>query len=83
MKRQKGKMPEINRELYKSIKRFDRQQFTSFCTDLYGYGYEDGQNSVPGVDLSQIKEAIASTKGIGEKKLEQIMVNVEKLFINQ
>lgn len=80
MNRQKGKMPEINRELYKSIKKFDRQQFTSFCTDLYKYGYEDGQNSVPGVDLSQIKEAIASTKGIGEKKLEQIMVNVEQLF---
>ena len=80
MNRQKGKMPEINRELYKSIKKFDRQQFTSFCTDLYKYGYEDGQNSVPGVDLTQIKEAIASTKGIGEKKLEQIMENVEKLF---
>ena len=82
MNRQKGKMPEINRELYKSIKKFDRQQFTSFCTDLYKYGYEDGQNSVPGVDLSRIREAIASTKGIGEKKLEQIMANVEELFNN-
>lgn len=80
MNRQKGKMPEINRELYKRIKKFDRQQFTAFCTDLYKYGFEDGRDSVPGVDVNQIKAAVASTKGIGEKKLEQIMANIENAF---
>ena len=80
MNRKKGKMPEITRKDYDKVKKFDRQQFTSVCTDLYKYGYEDGMVSVPVMDLNQIKEAIASTKGIGEKKLEDIMENIKAVF---
>ena len=80
MNRQKGKIPEITRKDYDKVKKYDRQQFTNFCKELYNYGYEDGAASVPEIDIGKIKEAIASTKGIGEKKLEQIMVNVEQLF---
>lgn len=76
----KGKMPEITREMYKSIKKYDRQQFTAFCIDLYGYGFEDGRASVPGIDLKTVYEAIAGTKGIGPKKLEEIKARLEPLF---
>ena len=76
----KGVMPEITREIYKSTKKFDRQQFTSFCTDLYKYGYEDGRNSVPGIDRTRICDAIARIKGIGPKKLEEIKACVEAEF---
>lgn len=75
-----GKMPEITREIYKSVKRFDRQDFQGFCRDLYGYGFEDGRASVPGVDLTAIYEAIGATKGIGPKKLEEIKRNIEGLY---
>lgn len=81
MKRhRKGVMPEITRVTYKSVKKFDRQQFTAFCTDLYSFGYEDGRESVPGVDLSTVYEAIAGTKGIGPKKLEEIKTRLGPLF---
>lgn len=76
----KGVMPEITRVTYKSVKKFDRQQFTAFCTDLYRFGYEDGQESVPGVDLTAVYEAIAGTKGIGPRKLEEIKARLEPLF---
>lgn len=76
----KGKMPEITREMYKSIKKYDRQQFTAFCTDLYGYGFQDGRESVPGVDLEAIMAAIGGTKGIGAKKLEDIRASIEAVF---
>lgn len=76
----KGVMPEITREVYKSVKKFDRQQFTNFCTDLYKFGYEDGRESVPGMDVEKIYEVIASVKGIGPKKLEEIKENIEKIF---
>lgn len=76
----KGVMPEITREVYKGVKKFDRQQFQSFCRDLYGYGFEDGRTSVPGVDLPAIYEAIGSTKGIGPKKLEEIKRSIEAVF---
>ena len=76
----KGVMPEITREVYKGVKKFDRQQFSAFCKDLYNYGFEDGQNSVPGVDTSKIFEAIESTKGIGPKRLEEIKNKINALF---
>ena len=65
---------------YKSIKAFDHQQMENFCTDIYKSGYEGGQASVPGIDLTAIYEAIGSTKGIGPKKLEEIKQNIEATF---
>ena len=76
----KGVMPEITREVYKSVKKFDRQQFTAFCIDLYKFGYEDGRESVSGVDITAVYEAVAATKGIGPKKLEEIKARLEPLF---
>lgn len=76
----RGVMPEITREVYKGIKKCDRQQFQSFCRDLYGYGFEDGRASVPGVDFTAIYEAIGATKGIGPKKLEEIKRSIEAIF---
>lgn len=80
MKRHKqGEMPEITREVYKKVKKFDREQFAKFCMDLYGFGYEDGRASVPGVDADKIVEAIADTKGIGPKRLEEIKEAIDAL----
>ena len=76
----KGVMPEITREIYKEVKKYDRQQFQNFCADLYKFGIEDGRASVPEVDISQVYEAIASTKGIGPKKLEEIKASIDKVF---
>lgn len=76
----KGVMPTITRVTYKSVKKYDRQQFEEFCTDLYKFGYEDGRESVPGVDLTMVYEAIAGIKGIGQKKLGEIKARIEPLF---
>ena len=76
----KGVMPEITREMYKAVKKFDRQQFASFCTSLYGYGFEDGRDSVPGMDVDKLYETIAATKGIGPKKLEELKASIDKAF---
>ena len=76
----KGVMPEITREVYKNVKKFDRQQFTGFCTELYKYGYEDGRESVPGVDVEEVMGAVAIAKGVGKKTLDNIRGCVEQLF---
>lgn len=76
----KGVMPEITREVYKGVKRFDRQQFMAFCTDLYKFGFEDGRESVPGISLAEVYEAVAATKGIGPKKMDEIKAKLEPLF---
>ena len=73
-------MPEITREIYKGVKKYDRQQLANFCKDLYTFGYEDGRESVPGVDVEKICEVIAATKGIGPKKLAEIKANIDAVF---
>ena len=76
----RGKMPEISRKMYKDVKKYDRQQFTAFCVDLYKYGFEDGRESVPGIDLQEVFRAVSETKGIGEKKMAAIKASIEEVF---
>lgn len=76
----KGVMPEITRDIYKGVKKFDSQQFKNFCTDIYKFGFEDGRESVPGIDIEKVLEVISATKGIGPKKLEEIKANIEEVF---
>ena len=76
----KGVMPEITREVYKGVKKFDRQQFAGFCMDLYKFGFEDGKESVPVIDINRIYEVMEATKGIGPKKLEELKTNIEAAF---
>lgn len=70
----------LRREDYKRVKKMDRSQFDGFCKTLYMEGYQDGRKSVPGIDISQVKEAIAETKGIGASRLQAIMDSIEKKF---
>lgn len=51
-----------------------------FCTDIYKSGFQDGRESVPGVDVETIMEAIRSVKGIGAKRLYAIRDSIEAVF---
>lgn len=73
--------PEITRDVYKSVKKFDREKFQEFCTDVYKQGFADGRESVPGVDVVRLYEVIASVPGIGEKRLSRIKEAVEAVFV--
>ena len=79
----KQNKPLFNRKIYKDLKSADRQQMESFLINVYREGYNDGQQSVPGVDLTEIIEAIKTVKGIGEKRLQTIVDVVSRLFENQ
>ena len=70
----------LRREDYKRVKKMDRQEMEEFCKNLYINGYNDGRESVPGIDINQVKDAILETKGIGQNRLESIMESIEKRF---
>ena len=76
----KGVMPEITRKEYEKIKKSDRQEFTAFCERMYKRGYEDGRESVPGVDLEEVMAAVARARGVGKRTLDNIRECVEQLF---
>lgn len=70
----------LRREDYKKVKKMDRQEMEEFCKNLYMNGYNDGRESVPGIDINQVKDAILETKGIGQNRLASIMESIEKRF---
>ncbi len=70
----------LRREDYKRVKRMDRQQFESFCKNIYMTAYEEGRRSVPGIDITEVQKAISETPGIGAKRLEAIMESLNSKF---
>ena len=79
MKKQKDKYL-INRNLYKNIKKYDHQQMEEFLTDVYKNGYQDGRESVPGVELKDVEEALRGTKEIGPVVWQRITERLADLF---
>ena len=69
---------ELNRKEYLKIRKMDHNQMMSWAKKMYDSGFEDGQESVTGLDISLIKKALLSIKGIGEKKAADILVAIEK-----
>lgn len=73
--------PVIDRNTYKNVKHFNREQLIRFCEMIYSDGYNDGRESVPGVDTEQLYKVIASVPGIGEKRMAQIRAAVDAAFV--
>lgn len=70
----------LRREDYKRVKKMDRQQFESFCKNLYMTAYEERRKSVPGIDITEVRKAISETPGIGSKRLQSIMDSLNRKF---
>lgn len=80
MKRRNNGRYTTTREIYKSVKKYDHTQFDEFCTRVYAEGYKDGAASVPGVDIKEVMERIATVRGIGTGKKNMIRDAIEDLF---
>lgn len=74
----------LTREKYKSIKKMDHNQMQQFVVEIYKNGYADGKEASESkaVDLETLKEAISTSKGVGNVVYKNIMEKVEALFRN-
>ena len=68
----------INRKEYQAIKKKDHNQMNLYLQEIYKNGYTDGVESVPGIDIAEIKKTLLSVKGLGEKRVEAILTAFEK-----
>ena len=71
----------INRKEYQGIRKMDHNQMNLYIQSIYKSGYTDGVKSVPGIDIAEIKKALLSVKGLGEKKVEVILAALEKELV--
>lgn len=65
----------IDRNTYKNIKKMNREELTRF---ILKYGDELLVNEGSTIDLPSLQEELSKIKGIGGKRLEEIMAVIEK-----
>lgn len=79
--------PLLDRNLYKTIKRMDRETLQGLIQDIYESGRKKGLSEVgidePSddahtLDLREVEKEIRAIRGIGEKRAEEIMSIFEK-----
>ena len=68
----------IDRDTYKKIKKMNREELTKF---ILRYGDELMGSEDKTIDLQALQEELSKIKGIGDKRLEEIMVVIEE-FLN-
>ena len=71
-------MPEqkiIDRDTYRAIKKMSREDLQAF---LMRYANELLENDGKSVDLREVEEDLPQIKGIGDKRIEEIMAVIEK-----
>ena len=77
----------INRKEYQAIKKKDHNQMNAYLQNIYKNAYMDGfkvgTESVPGIDIAEIKEVLLGIKGLGVKRVEAILMALEKEFENE
>ena len=68
----------IDRDTYKRIKKMNREELTKF---ILKYGDELLGVEEKTIDLPALQAELSKIKGIGDKRLEEIMVVIE-IFLN-
>lgn len=73
------------REVYKTVKKYDHQQFDEFCTRIYANGFNDGKKSVTEKPVKtitdeQLMEVIGEVKGAGPALRGKIKEAIEAKF---
>ena len=67
----------IDRDTYKEIKKMNREELTNF---IIKYGDELLGSESKTIDLPALEAELSKIKGIGGKRLEEIMVVIEKFL---
>ena len=66
----------LDRATYKKIKSMTREDMQNFLTNYYNNVMEDA--NAPTLDLGELRKEIGSIKGVGEKRLDEIIMVIEK-----
>lgn len=68
----------LNRKVYKDLKKKDHQQMNDFMTALYKQGFDDGLKSAS-INYEVLKEVLLSVKGIGLVKADAVINKLKEM----
>ena len=66
----------LDRATYKKIKGMTREEMQYFLTNYYHNVMEEA--NAPTLDLGELRKELSGIKGVGEKRLDEIMGVIEK-----
>lgn len=80
-KKMVNRASKITREQYKKVKRMDHKTMEDFVTNIYTEGFKDGKKAAGNkIKAADIEKALIEIKGIGAKKVTEIMSTINKLY---
>lgn len=68
----------LNRKVYKDLKKKDHKQMNDYMTALYKQGFDDGLASAS-IDYDVLKKVLLEVKGIGVVKAEAVINRLKEL----
>ena len=68
----------LNRKVYKDLKKKDHKQMNDYMTALYKQGFDDGLASAT-IDYDVLKKVLLEVKGIGVVKAEAVINRLKEL----
>lgn len=68
----------ISRELYRKIKNMNHREMENYLAGVYTEGFDNGVDSLTKTVASKIIRGLENTKGIGEKRMADIIDNINK-----
>ena len=69
----------LGRATYKKIRGMSREEMQNFLTNYYHNIMEDAPTY--SVDLKELRAELSNIKGVGEKRLDEIMSVIEKHLV--
>lgn len=75
-----GKEYTISRETYRGIKQMDSKEMRIFLGNIFQEGFDSALKNTNNVTIEELHKAIATVKGIGDKRMTEIDNAIKKLF---
>lgn len=68
----------ISRETYKAVKKMNHIQMNNYLVGVYNTAYNNGVEAITKTITDKIVKGLENTKGIGEKRMTEILTNINK-----
>ena len=68
----------LNRKVYKELKKKDHQQMNDFIATVYKQGFDEGLKSAS-INYEALKEVLLSVKGIGLVKADTVINKLKEM----
>ena len=73
----------FDKSTYRMTLSWTRERFEEFCKNLYIRGFNDGKESVRGIDLEELLQSAKNVDGIGKKRSEELQKEFNRAIVEK